>query len=197
MDRSVKNSIAHITFGIEQIIESQIEVIKELIMDGYDSLSVKVSDPKSKTNPEMFRDKFQGNLNTFEFLYKSEAQIQLNTPDMVNFNFSGIPVVEQILEGTVGTFVEISHEDLIKLIGKTTINEDPIDPSATKRERVYLIKYDDKVRRGEKTILKKKLIRFSFSNSPALDDTVFGPAEEYVNENMETWIERSLKVSTK
>jgi len=197
MNRIFRESRKHITTRLEQSLEVQVEVIKEIIMDAYDSLSVKVSDPKSKTNPEMFRDRFKERLEIFEYLYKSGEVTELILPALDNFNFTGIPIVEQILEGTVGTFVEISHEDLTKLTGKSTINNEPIDPTVTKQKRVYLVKYDDKIRRGEKNILKKKLIKFSFSNTPALDATVFGPAEEYVDSNIEKWIEGTLKISIK
>lgn len=197
MGRIFKESRKHITLRLEQALESQIEGIKEIIMDGYDSLSVKVTDPKSKTNPELFRDQFEERVEAFEYLYKNEDSTKLTLPAMDNFNFSGIPIVEQILEGTVGTFVEISHEDLTKLTGKSTINNDPVDSSVTKQKRIYLVKYNDKVRRGEKDILNKKLVKFSFSNTPALDDTVFGPAEEHVDSNIEKWIDATLKVSTK
>ncbi len=197
MNRHSKESRKYITSKLEQTLEDRVGDIKEIIMDGYDGLSVKVSDPKSKTNPEMFRDKFEENLDGFSYLYKSEDTTKFTLPTVDNFNFTGIPTVECILEGTVGTFVEISHEDLVKLTGKSTINEEPIDPSATKQKRVYLVKYDDKVRRGEKNILKKKLIKFSFSNTPPLDTTVFGPAEEYVDSNIEKWVDGVVKTGAK
>lgn len=198
MSRFVKNSSDHVAVRLEQSLEDQVEPIKEFIMDGYDSLSAKVNIVNSKTNPEIFRDQFSENLSAFEFLQKSKDYIQLVLPVMGgDFNFSNIPIVEQILEGTAGTFVEITHEDLVKLTGKTTVNKDPVDASVSKQKRIYLVRYDDKVRRGEKEILKKNLTKFPFSNTPSLDDMVFGPAQEYVDDNINKWIERSLKVSTK
>jgi len=197
MDKIFKITKRYLNTRLGQALEDQVEPIKELIMDGYDTLSVKVADPKSKTNPELFRDQFAETLEAFDYIDYDEESIILGVPDMNKLDLSGIPIVRQILEGTVGTFVEISHEDLVKLTGKSTINNDPIDSSVTKQKRIYLVKYDDKIRRGEKEILNKKLIKFPFSNTPALDDTVFGPADDYVNNNISKWIESTLKTSTK
>jgi len=197
MDRRIKDSYRYTIVKLEQMFEDKIPELIEVIMEGYDSLSVKVSDSNSKTNPELFRDQFKEKLDNFTYVYKTLTQTKLVVPDMYNFNFVGIPIVEQILEGTAGTFVEILHEDLVKLTGKSTINEEPVDSSITKQKRVYLIRYDDKVRQAEKGVLKKKLIRFPFSNTPALDATVFGVAEEYVVDNIDKWIDSTLKTSTK
>jgi len=197
MASKIKQSKKFIVSELVEAFEDHIDEVKELIMDGYDTLSVRVTDTHSKTNPMLYRDAFEERLDTFVFIAREEDSINLSLPELDTFDFSGIPIIQTILTGPIGSFVEIDHDDLVKISGKTTVNRNPIDETVTKQKRVYLIRYTDQVRKKEKDVLKKKLVKFAFSNQPGLDKDVFGPAEEYVNANIEDWLDKSIKTSTK
>jgi len=174
------------------------ENIIDLIMVGYDSLSDKVTDTESKSNPILFRDLMLESLNNFEFVsILDNGGLNIQTPDLDNFDFTNLSIIQQILEGTTGSYIEITHEDLIKITGKTTINSEPIDNSVPLNKRVYLRRYDDFIRRKEREVLNKKLIKFPFSNVPSLEDEVFGPADEYIKDNIDKWINSSIDTGIK
>lgn len=196
--KRVINSInSSIINEIEREFISKEQEVKDIILNEYDGLSGTVTSSENKTNPSIFKDVFEEKLNNFVFVKRvSDTNIRFVTPDLINFDFSGIDIIKQILEGTSGVYVEISHEDLVKITGKTTINDVPIESGLPKRKRVYLIKYLDWVRKKEKSILKKTLLRFPFSNTPALDGVVFGTAEEYVDDNIDRWVNDAIKRST-
>lgn len=175
-------------------IVDEVENIKYNIMTGYDGLSMVVTDVNSKTNPALYRESFENKLNEFEFIeHKNKDKIKLITPDMDNFSFMGLDIIKQIFNGTMGVFAEISQTDLEKITGKTTVNENPIDNSVSKQNRIYLIKYTSEVRMKEKNVLNKLLVRFPFSNMPPLYNRVFGRGQEYVDENLDSWIQESIE----
>jgi len=172
----------------------EVASIKYAIMSGYDTLSMMVTDPNSKTNPATYRTRFLTKMDEFTFVeHKRKDNIKLITPDMDNFDFTGIDIIKQILNGTMGVFVEINNADMEKITGKSVVNNNPIDPTISKQERIYLIKYTQEIRIKEKEVLKKQLVRFPFSNMPPLYNRVFGPGQEYVDDNMDEWIRSSVE----
>ena len=177
--------------------EEQDNII-DLIMTGYDSLSDKVTDTESNTNPILFRDLMLEAVENFEFItILDSGEVHIQTPDLDNFDFTNLSIIQQILEGTTGSYVEIPHEDLVKITEKTTINSDPIDNSVPLNKRVYLRRYDDFIRRKEREVLNKKLVKFPFSNTPSLEDEVFGSADTYVKDNIDKWIQTSIATGIK
>lgn len=195
--RVINNVDKFIVDEVEKEFLSEVPEVKSIILNGYDGLSDMVTDVESKSNPLILRSEFENKLDDFVYIKRTDnSNIQFITPDLLNFDFSGIELIKQILEGTSGQYVEVSYDDMIKLTGKTTINDVPIDKNLPKQKRVYLIRYTNAVRTKEKSILKKKLIRFPFSNTHALDANVFGPAEEYVDHNIDMWTNDSIKRST-
>jgi len=197
-NKIVNNINEFIPNEIKKEFISREEEVKDIILNEYDNLSNMITDTESKSDPYIFREVFESKLNEFTYVIVNDnTEIIFRTPDLDNFNFSGLKLVRQILEGTAGVYVEISHDDLVKMTGKTTVNEEPIDTSVAMQDRIYLYRYSDWVRKKEKDVLNKKLVRFPFSNTPALGNTVFGPAQSYVNDNIDRWVDSAVKRSTK
>lgn len=172
---------------IEKRYREEIEAVQYYIMDGYDWISMLVTDPNSKTNPYLYRDKFESKVKSFKYVERSANSVKFRTPDIDNFNLDDLPIVSQILNGTLGAYVEVSHEDMEKITGTTVINNKPIDPSVSNKDRVYLERYTNNIRAKERHVLKKKLTLFPFSNTPPLYGKVFGDAEDYVTTNIKSW----------
>jgi hypothetical protein len=193
IEKIAKDLDGFVLEALREILNEELENIKYLIMDGFNLLSAMVIDPESKTDPALYRRKFEERVDSFEYIEIDGNRVKIHTPDMENFDFSELEIVEQILEGTVGVFVEISQEDMEKITGKTVVNNKPVDPSVPKKDRIYLERYTPKVRQKEKEVLEKKLVRFPFSNTPPLYDRVFDPAEEYVNENIKFWSDEAIR----
>jgi hypothetical protein len=191
--KMAKDIDAFVLEALKEVLNEEVENIKYLIMDGFNLLSAMVTNPDSKTDPILYRRKFEDRIENFNYIEVGENSVKIHTPDMENFDFSELEIVEQILEGTVGVFVEISQEDMEKITGKTVVNNKPVDPSVPKKDRIYLERYTPKVRQKEKEVLEKKLVRFPFSNTPPLYGRVFGPAEEYVSDNIEFWSDEALR----
>jgi len=185
------NMNQRLIYDIEKRFNDEIENVHYYIMEGYDWLSMLVSDPNSKTNPYIYRDKFEEKIKTFKYIEKTSKSVNFRTPDLDNFDFHELPIVEQILHGTSGIYAEISQEDMEKMTGTTVINNKPVDPSVSKKDRIYLERYTNAIRAKEKNILKKKLVVFPFSNTPPLSDKVFGPADEYVRANINSWVKEA------
>lgn len=182
---------------VRQRLFNEIENIKYYIMNGYDTLSMMVTDRDSKTNPVFFRERFEEKIDSFDYLEVTDTTIKINIPDMKTFDFSGLDIIKQILEGTAGIYVEVSEEDMEKITGKSVVNKHPVDPLAPKNNRIYLEKDTPNIRKQEKEILNKKLVRFPFSNVHAMDSLVFELADEYVDDNLDTWIQEGLDDGSK
>jgi len=194
-NKMVNDMHTRLLYDIEKRLLEEVETIQYYIMDGYDWLSGLVTDHDSKTNPSIYRDKFESELKSFKYVKSSRNSIKFITPDIDNFDLSELPIIEQILNGTSGTYVEVSQEDMEKITGKTVVNNKPVDPSVSKKNRVYLERDTNTIRSAEKNILKKRLVRFPFSNSPPLHSRVFGDAEEYVSSNLSAWVEEASQHS--
>lgn len=170
--------------------------INEVIIAEYDGELVDVvTNRNSKTNPNLYREDFIERLEQFEYLETSGNTLSINVPDMETFNFSGrLKVIEHIMEGSAGIYVEISEEDYIKAFGKRPINQEPLDEYVPSKEKVYLIRYNQKARQAERD-LDKKFVRYPFSNTPPIK--ILEEGENFVDDNMSRWIEEALEEAQK
>lgn len=168
--------------------------IKQAIIDKFkDELVDVVSDPDSKTNPNLYVDDFSLRLDKFEYIEKDSSSITIVVPDEENFDFSGrLRVIETITQGLSGIYVEVNEEDYIAIFNKRPINEDPIDEYVSPKERIYLMRYTPRIRKAEKS-LNKKFVRYPFSNTPPIK--VLDAGDKYVEDNMDIWIEETLEES--
>ena len=173
----------------DRLIEA-VEEIKEIIISEYDDELVGVvTDRNSKTNPNLYRDEFINRLNKFNYL-EDNSSFSIRVPTMANFDFSGrLRVIETIMEGVSGIYVEVNEEDYIKIFGKKPINEEPVDRYVTAKDRIYLERYDTKIRKAE-IDLNKKFVRYPFSNSPPI--RIFDAGERFVDKNIDNWIEEAI-----
>lgn len=162
------------------------------INDVYEStLNDIVSDSNSKTRPELFKTTFMERLNNFNFLETQGGKITFKTPDMETFDFSGkLRILQTIMEGIVGQYVEISGEDYLKVFGKKKIDIDPLDSEESDKNRIYLIKYSTALRKKEDE-LHKKFVKYPFSNMPPID--LFDTSNKFIETNLNTWIEEATQ----
>jgi hypothetical protein len=203
MELEVKNRI---TSNFQRIIHNFldfklsdiVEKIKEAIITQYDNDLVDVvTDRNSKTNPNYYREDFIKRLDDFEYIDKGHraGSFNLNIPDMDNFDFSGrLRVIQNIMEGTAGLYVETNEDDYKGIFGKRPINEDPLDEYVPPKERIYLVRYGKRIRKAEKD-LKKKFVKYPFSNTPPIN--ILESGERYVEDNIGSWIDEALTSAQK
>lgn len=191
--KTVKDSI------ISKLSEVSASVI-EILMESYD-VELTVTDRNSKTNPQesKYRDEFEKRLLEFEYIKDNNGEINFSLPSMETFDFSGnsMKVIEQILEGTTGIYVEVNAKDYEQMFGKRIISRDPLDTSVPKKELIYLMKYDNVVRVAERNTFGRNnyLVRYPFSNTPPI--LVLDAADIFVKNNMDKWIDESVDNSVK
>lgn len=105
---------------------------------------------------------------------------------MENFDFSGrLRVIETILNGLSGIYVEVGEDEYTQIFNKKPLNRDPIDEFVPSQDRVYIVRYDSRIRRAEKD-LNTQFIRYPFSNTAPID--IFYDADKYVVYNLDKWI---------
>ena len=172
-------------------LEEVIKELKQVIIAEYDEELVDVvTDRKSKTNPNLYREEFIKRLDEFQYIKEVDGSLTINVPDMETFNFSGrLKTIEAIMSGTAGIYVEINEEDYVKAFNKKPVNEDPVDEYVAPKERIYLIRYDARTRAAERT-LKKKLVRYPFSNTPPIE--IFEAGEKFIDGHIDEWIDDSI-----
>ena len=176
-------------------LESAVEEVKQIIIDKYDEeLLDIVTDRNSKTNPNLYRDDFIERLDKLTYV-EDGNEISIVVPDMETFDFSGrLRVIENIMEGTSGTYVEVNEEDYEAIFNKKPVNADPLDEYVPRKERIYLVRHNNKVRTVERT-LKKRFVKYPFSNKQPVDILEVG--DEYVEKNMDGWIKNALEKALK
>jgi len=200
----MKKAIKETENRIKNEVVSKLNEVKsqivEIIMEDYDSRLV-VTDRNSKTNPQEFkyRDEFEKRLVEFNYINDKGVKIEFVLPTMETFDFRGntMKVIEQILEGTAGIYVEVSAEDYEAMFGKRIISRDPLDASVPKKELIYLMRYDNVVRTAERRTFGRNnyLVRYPFSNTPPIP--VLDAADRFVNTNMDRWMNEAVDDTVK
>lgn len=185
---------------IRDLEELHIPEIQRRIMEAYDSELVGVvTDRESKTNPVEYRDDFEEALDNFQYIIENENSLTLRVPDEDNFPWlqGRLRIIKNILDGTIGIFVEADEEQYIKMYQKRPFSEEPYDNSVSRKERVYLLKNTADVRRRQIEAFGKVnyLVRYPFSNKPPID--IFSPANNYVEENIKNWVKETTKRALK
>jgi len=180
------------SFSLDQEFNNHVDDIKSMIIEGYDEL-VSINDDINSDSPinlKVFKDTFLNSLNGFNFVETTNDVVTITTPDMENFNFSGLNLLHQVLEGTAGTYLEVSQEDL-HLLNIPIINEG-IEVNQT---NFYLIEYSEDIVSRALNVLNKKLNIFPFSNMSPLDGILFDKATNYVNDNFDIWVKQAVTKS--
>jgi len=173
-----------------------IENIKSIIIEEYDDklMGVRI-DRRSKIDYYKYRADFIDRLNMFEFIDYKANGVTLNIPDMETFDFSaGLEIVEMMMEGSVGIYVEVNEEEYLHIFGKKPNAMDALDKRVPLKDRVFLVRYIGKVVRAEKD-LGVKFVRFPFSNVPPID--VLETGNLFVEDNLNNWIDNITNSSVK
>jgi hypothetical protein len=176
--------------------DSASEEIKRIIIEKYDAELVGVvTDRESKTNPIFYREEFIDRLDKFTYFTTEGESVSLKVPDMENFDFSGrLEVIESIMEGLAGLYVEMNAEDYKAVFNKPPINTKPFDDYIPPKERIYLVRYSNRIKKAEKD-LDKEFVRYPFSNTPPIQ--ILEEADRFVDQNLSSWIEESLEEAQK
>jgi hypothetical protein len=175
-----------------------IPVIQDIIMRDYDAELVgRVTDRRSKTNPIFYKDEFQQGLLDFEWIKEEKDKIILVTPETDTFDWrqGRLRIIENIVEGTIGRFMEVNGEQYLSMYNKNPIIQ-PFDGSVPIKERIYTLRITiDTTRRWRNSFPRDAIIEYPFSNQPPIN--LFDSANTYVNENINKWIEEAIKDATK
>jgi hypothetical protein len=181
------------------LITDYVPLVKDAIMDQYDSLLIApITDRRSKTNPIFYRKDFVDAIDNFPFVVGTEDNTSFVMPDLENFPFEKgrLPVIKTILEGITGTYVEVNDEQYSAIMGKRAPQLEPYDNSVPPKERIYLLRYTPEVQRKEYQVYKRPaLVRYPFSNSPPI--RIFDGAQKFVEENATTWLNVLVSKATK
>ena len=114
---------------------------------------------------------------------------------METFDFSGrMKVIESIMEGLAGLYVEINEEDYKKIFGKRPVNQEPLDEYVPLKERIYIVRYTGTIKKAERN-MNKKFVRYPFSNTPPIK--ILEEADRFVEDNMDRWIKDALEDAQK
>jgi hypothetical protein len=172
--------------------------IQNIILEEYDiELTGQVTDRKARTNPIYYREEFEEALINFEWIDINAGATKLTVPETDTFNWDQgtLRIIENILEGAMGTFVEVDEEQYVAMYSKRPIIQ-PFDKAVPLKKRIYIIRLTGDVRRRWRLAYpKNEIVRYPFSNQPPID--IFGPANKYVEENIKSWIDEAIKEATK
>lgn len=170
-----------------------IPVIQDIILQEYDiELTGRVTDRKARTNPIYYREEFEEALINFEWIDEGSNYAKLITPEVDNFNWDQgtLRIIENILEGTLGVFVEADEEQYIAMYSKRPIIQ-PFDKTVPLKKRIYILKLTGDVRRRwANAYPKNAIVRYPFSNTASID--IFEVGNKYVQENIKDWINEAI-----
>ena len=174
------------------------EVIDHIMILYDDELVSVVTNRDSRADPRHYREEFLERLNDFEYIEVFEDVINFIVPSMNNFDFSGcLKIIENIMDGTVGTFIEVDGEQYESLFPnkKPPIVEE-LDRSVSKSRMIYLVKYNYGLGKRWKSVFpREKMVKFPFSNVPPIP--IFEEANTFVDDNLDKWIEEAVDNTTK
>ena len=183
---------------VDNLENYYIPTIINLIMTEYDiELTGRVTNRRARTNPMYYEEEFEGALQNYEFIIIANGKVTLSVPETNTFNWNQgrLRIIENIVEGTIGRFIEVDEEQYVAMFTKRPIVQ-PFDKAVPIKERIYLLRFSGDVRRRwKKTYPKQQPVEFPFSNQPPID--IFISANDYVNENMNKWVEEAIRESQK
>lgn len=187
MDKMIQETL------VDNLETLYIPTAQDLILQDYDTeLTGAVVDRRSRTNPIFYRDEFEEALENFEWITEKRNETIINIPetDTFNWNQGRLSVIKNIVEGTIGTFVEIDAEQYVAMYKRHPVRQ-PFDKTVPLKERIYLIRLTNDVRRRWREAYPgNDMVRYPFSNRAPID--IFASANKYVEENMKKWIGEAI-----
>jgi len=164
----------------------------ETIM-GYYDIELTITDPDSKADPQLYRGEFEERLLDFEYFKDEGNRLRFKIPTMDSFDFRGrLGIIKHILEGTVGLYVEVSADDYELMFGKIVHTRDSLDATVPKKELIYLMPYNNIVKKAEiETFKKRYLTPYPYSNTPPF--YLFEVGAEFIEKEMDKLVDDSTK----
>lgn len=179
---------------VENLENYYIPIMQDLILREYDvELTGRVTDRRSRTNPMFYRDEFEQALMDFEWIDVDVGKTTLMVPETETFNWrqGRLTVIENIVEGVIGRFMEVNGEQYVAMYGKNPAIQ-PFDKTVPRKQRVYTIRITiDGQRRWNTAYAKQGIVEYPFSNQPPVN--LFDTANTYADENISKWIEEAIK----
>jgi len=169
----------------------------DFIMGSYD-VDLTVTEPKSKADPQLYRDEFIERLSSFEYFEMMGNRLKFRLPTIDTFDFGGrLGIIKHILEGTVGIYAEVSAEDYEKMFGKRIYTRDPLDATVPKKELIYIMRYNGVLRKAEINTFNsnKYLIVYPYSNTPPF--RIFEEGAEFIENMMDILVNDVTKNTVK
>ncbi len=157
--------------------------IKEMIIEDYDLLlNGEVINLKSRTRPENYMDAFINRLDEFEYVYIYDRKLSLLVPDTDTFDFSGrLVVIQEILEGTAGSYIEVDMSQLEKMYDKIPPTLEFVDPFVPLKERIVKLRKTDDILNKLRTN-NIPIVDYPFSNTPPIN--IFERTSGYIEKKL-------------
>lgn len=158
-----------------------------------DDLMSFIYDKDSKANPAIYRDTFKDRLDEFKYVIDKGDNISIVSPDLDNFDFSsGLKILEIIMNGIVGTYIEISPQDYEKIFNKRFVNSEFIEN--VDGQDIFILRYDNYIQKIENN-MKRKFVKYPFSNTPPFK--IFEEGDKFISNNVDSWIEDAIEMAKK
>ncbi len=174
---------------LREIEEEIIPRYVDSVMVEYDTELVgPVTDRRSKTNPAEYREEFQTVLENFEYVSTGDMTTTITLPEVDTFPWGvgRLRVIQNILEGIIGNYIEVDEEQYVALYDKRPIIE-PYDKTVPRKQRIYLLKWNSNVnRRWNEVFSKDAPVRYPFSNMPSID--IFFQPNKELEDNIMDWL---------
>ena len=171
--RLVKNHKRRIRNKYLDLLDADLmDAYIDSVMAEYDSELVgAVTDRRSRTNPIIYRDEFRTALENFDYVKFDENTVKINLPEVDNFPWGTgrLRVIQNILEGIIGTYVEVDEEQYVAMFNKRPAIE-PYDKTTQQKQRIYLLRWNSNVQRlWSDKFPKETPVWYPFSNMPSID----------------------------
>ncbi len=192
---------------LNNTLEEEVKNIIDIGIDTYEDLLFgTVVSRGSMADPENFYDAYVFKLETYKFIDEEDTTPVLYIPDVEDFRYEGtLTILQFIVEGVSGIYLELSETDLKEVLNNKGLDDKVkrrlrnlpgiIDTDVPINSRFRLMPTRGTLSTTVQDILNKKLVTFPFSNSSPVD--LFTPMQDYVDENMDKWVNDSIKETLK
>lgn len=174
-----------------------LQAIRNSVMKGFLMLENLMENTQTSIDLTISKEVFLEHLMSFDFLPESDSpnRIDLVLPNIDNFDFSDIEIIELILNGVVGEYAEANSVEVEKLFGN--VHDSLLHTNSVYGDFVYIVPVSENLILQEEQDLGYSLNRFPFSNSPPMYDEFFSKSTKFIQNNLPNWVSTSIKTSLK
>jgi len=177
------------------IFDSFLPKLKEVYLESYtDLLLVDNIEEGSLANPLLFYEEYEEALNNFTYVsVAAKGEVKMLVPDEDNFEFEGrLKFLHWLSIGVINSYYElpindynylINYEKLSKQIKNSLLDLPGFFGEITNDLDFYLVDESLNIHGILQNILNKKLIRFPFSNTQAIE--LFEDGKGFFNKSKE------------